>query len=131
MDELVEAIANRDNIPKESALKRMKETEKMRAKSRRLRYLRRRAKGDEVVKIFTSHSGTKVEVTEKADMERAIMQENSSRFSQNWETPFLSEPLLSEIGLTGTSKAATEIIDSNYHVTPGVDDLTKKFIQHL
>jgi hypothetical protein len=49
-------------------------------------------------------TGELQEITDKREMERAIMKNNEQKFRQSYNTPFFYQPLLSEFGLKASPK---------------------------
>ena len=68
---------------------------------------------------------------DQTEIEDAIMEENKSKFMQNYDTPFLSEPLSSIIGPTGLSEAADEILRGTFIPPENTDEDTKEVIRHM
>ena len=130
LDSLAQAIADNENIKKESALKRLKNTEKTRRTFRRLHPLKKKQRGNPVIKLYTSADGNRREVVDKQEMEAAMMFENQTRFLQAKNTPFLSPPLLEEVGLLGNSDAAEKILKGTYH-HQDLHHMTNEYIKFL
>jgi hypothetical protein len=55
-----------------------------------------------------------VEITEKEEMEKALLHELHQRFNQVSQTPFCVSPLLDVVGPLGTSAEAQQILDGLY-----------------
>ena len=130
LDSLAQAVADDEDIQKESALKRLKNTETTRRTFRRLHPFRKKQRSKPVVKLYTSASGSRQEVTDKTQMEKAIIGENTTRFLQSRNTPFLQDPLLSDIGILG-DKHATESILKGEYTNSSCSRLTSTYIKHL
>lgn len=80
---------------------------------------------------YTNSAGTVTECFTKTEIEEACMQEGIHRFTQAHGTPFLSEPLLSDLGPLGDTQAGTDILLGNYHIPEQVDQYTRKFIHQM
>jgi hypothetical protein len=55
-----------------------------------------------------------VELSERADIERALHAELASRFNQAATTPFCQDPLRTEVGPCATTASANEILSGSY-----------------
>jgi hypothetical protein len=64
-------------------------------------------------------------------VEKAIMDAIEERYKLSHQSPFLQDPLLSILGLTGNSTAAQQILDGTFICPDGVDDTTKTIVQLL
>ena len=64
-------------------------------------------------------------------MELALLEENERRFNQARNTPFLMEPLLSEVGELGFGPASADILAGTYTCSPEVDPAAAQLIPHL
>jgi hypothetical protein len=67
----------------------------------------------------------------QAAVEKAIMETIDLRYRLTHSTPFLQEPLLATVGLTGTSLAAQQILDGTFICLAGVDETTQLLIKLL
>ena len=70
-------------------------------------------------------------MTDKTDMEMAIMTENENKYRQASLTPFMLNPLLQDFGYLGIGHHARSVMQGNYQVPPGVDPYTALFIEQL
>ena len=68
---------------------------------------------------------------DQTEIEDAIMEENKSKFMQNYDTPFLSEPLNNIVGPMGLSEAADDILRGTFIPPEDTDDDTKEVIRHM
>ena len=71
------------------------------------------------------------EYDDQANVERAIIQNNSTHFRLTEGTPAMQEPLLSDLGYFGNMTAAQQILDGTYECPDGMDDYTREFLQSL
>ena len=67
----------------------------------------------------------------RTDMEKAIIDENESKYHQTQDTPFMQAPLLQDFGYLGLGPHADAVIQGTYHPHPDVDLYMKKFIAQL
>ena len=71
------------------------------------------------------------EYDNQANVERAIIQNNSTCFHLTEGTPVMQEPLLSDLGYFGDTMVAQQILDGTYECPDGMDDYTREFLQSL
>jgi hypothetical protein len=76
-----------------------------------------------------SEEGTWVELSEQADIERALQSELASRFNQAASTPFCQDPLLS-VGPYATTTLANEILRGNYSL-PDINHWASQLLPFL
>ena len=95
-----------------------------------MRPFKKKQKGRPVVLLYTAADGTRKEVVDKKNMEEAIITENKSRFLQSKNSPFLTSPLLDEVGILGNLPAADQILQGQYH-NPNIPDITQQYIECL
>ena len=67
----------------------------------------------------------------KQEVEEACFLEGQRRFTQVYNTPFLTEPLLSLIGMLGLGPAVPSVLDGSFRPPESLDIYTKKFLQQL
>jgi hypothetical protein len=67
----------------------------------------------------------------QAAVEKAIMETIDLRYQLTHSTKFLQDPLLTTVGLMGTSLAAKQILEGTFICPAGVDDMTQLLIQLL
>ena len=130
LDDLAKAVAEKENIKVESAIKKLKHQETTRRTFSKLTPIRKKQKGNPVIKLFSSANGTRKEAVEKVEMENACITENTSRFLQSRNTPFLQEPLKSDIGMLSNTRKAEAILTGTYH-NPLLSDSTQEYISEL
>jgi hypothetical protein len=85
--------------------------------------------GLSVIKI--KHGQDWVEITEKEEMEKALLHELRQRFNQAAQTPFCVSPLLDAVGPLGTSVKAQHIIDGTFIIPENCDPWAAKLIPFL
>ena len=81
--------------------------------------------------IAPNSQGKWVEYNDKQGMEQAMVDENSRRFSQASNTPFVQEPLALKVGQYGEGQGAAEILEGNFQIPEGTDPWAAKMIPHL
>jgi hypothetical protein len=103
---LAEAHAQRGNISQEKMLKALHAREAQRATARHIKFLRGKTRsGSTVMVMLTDHNGGKKDITDRREMEWAILCNNAEKFSQSSHTPFYQDPLKQEFGLKGLTMA--------------------------
>ena len=70
-------------------------------------------------------------MTRKIDIESALLEELTNRFSQSKNTPFLQPPLLQEVGQMGFGPAREKILDGTYTTPQGTDPWAACLITQL
>jgi len=58
--------------------------------------------------------GKRIDITNKLDMEQAILDSNKKKFSQSFHTPFYKDPLRREFGFMGFTSAAQAMLAGVY-----------------
>ena len=90
LEDLAEARAAVGNHSRAMELRQLQTHEHQCAMARRIRHIYGKTKGGGVTSIFApDEAGAYVEMTSKTDVERAIMEENESKFRQASQTPFM------------------------------------------
>jgi hypothetical protein len=64
-------------------------------------------------------------------MEQELMASTRRKYTASFHTPFMTPPLVNELGYLATSKAAEEILEGTYRPPKGVDPYTKQLIHQL
>jgi hypothetical protein len=59
-------------------------------------------------------TGELQDITDKREMERAIMENNEKKIRQSYNTPFFCQPLLSEFGVKGITQASAAVLAGVY-----------------
>jgi hypothetical protein len=71
-----------------------------------------------------------VELTNKRDIESAIITENKKKYHQTENyCPFLCEPLLSDFRHFGEGPATEQVLNGTYRCPPTIDQYTKEYIR--
>ena len=64
-------------------------------------------------------------------LRRGFKKEAIKRGSQTEDTPFMTEPLLSEFGYKADNSKAEEVLEGTYRPPPNTDTYAAKLIPHL
>jgi len=98
LDDLAGALAESQQLQKATILRQLIQCELQRSTARKIRFLRGKlTRNSTTMVIVETEDGDLKDSTEKRDMERAIMQNNESKFKQSLHTPFFQQPLTSVI----------------------------------
>jgi hypothetical protein len=104
LEELAEAMAEQHS-QKEKIIRQLLHREEQRKVARKIRFLRGKFSKNSTTMVTTeTPTGELQEITDKREMERAIMKNNEQKFRQSYNTPFFYQPLLSEFGLKASPK---------------------------
>ena len=79
---------------------------------------------------FTSTSGTYISI-DKDPIEKALMNEYENKYRLAYSSPFLQEPLITELGQMATNDKALQILNGTFDCDINIPSNTKKFIRHL
>jgi len=91
---LAEAIAVKGDLAHEKVLRDLRQREQQRATARKLRFIQGKMKSGSTTMIaVVGEDGNRVDITDRKEMERAILDNNKAKFSQSFHTPFYRSPL--------------------------------------
>ena len=80
--------------------------------------------------VKTQQDGSQIEISQKEEMEEAIIQENISKYHQCESTcPFLKPPLRNLFGPYGDSISSDQVINGNFIPPENTDEMTKAYLQ--
>lgn len=68
---------------------------------------------------------------DKEEIEKALMIEYENKYRLAESSPFLEEPLLSDLGQLALNDKANGNFNGDYDCPPGVDPYAQSFIRHL
>jgi hypothetical protein len=72
-----------------------------------------------------------VDLTNKEDIERAIISNNEDKYKQSFHTPFLQPPLVSEFGFKGLTPASNLVLAGCYVPKEPIDPYAQDLITEL
>ena len=76
---------------------------------------------------ITDDQGNSLDLTNKEDIERAIISNNEDKYKQSFHTPFLQPPLANDFGFKGLTPSAQQVLAGCYTppvpIDPYVHDL--------
>ena len=124
-----------DDSLSESARKhaaRSLKIEQQRNCARRIKQVLGHKRAGAIAKVeFLNEDGTYSTVDIQEEVEDAIMKNNEARFRLTEATPFMQEPLRSEVGFFGATEAAQQMLDGTYECPEGTDEFTRHFVEAL
>jgi len=111
LEELAEALTEEQNITKSNMLRQLREREHQRSVSRKIRYLQGKLakRGTTMVTIESPEGGCK-DITDKSEIEEAIMNSNEAKFRQSHHRPFFHDPLKRDFGFKGLTPQASRVL---------------------
>jgi hypothetical protein len=111
LENLAEALAEDGSEKKEQLIKTRITQEKQRASARRIRFLHVKMRsGSTTMVTVTNAEGEKIDITDRAGLEVAILKNNQDKFTQSVHTPFYNFPLQQEFGFQGTTSATQAVL---------------------
>jgi hypothetical protein len=111
MESLTEALAEQGNTKKEKMIQVIRHREKQRDKARKNKYLRGRINtGSTTMVTIQTDKGIKRDLTEKKEIEDAIMKNNQDKYQQSFHTPFMCQPLRDEFEFKRTYRSSSSSI---------------------
>ena len=129
---LADAMAEEKNTEMEKILKQLATHERQRTSARRIKAILGKLHGGSITKVdIEKEDGSIEEITTKEGIEEACMQENEYKYRQTQQSPFMQEPLLSDIGYLGTTDACNDILAGSYNIPEGVSTYTRELIHHM
>ena len=115
-----------------NAILRINRNEELRESYKRIKMVTKPYFGaTEKVLIPNQDENSEIVTTDKLQIEQALAKQNKKKFTDAYSSPFLQEPLLSEIGQDATSKKAQAILKGTYKPNSTISDDTKQFIKCL
>ena len=130
LDGLADALAATGNISRSSAIRQLKSQEESRHSHRMIRVAIKEFSGAPFHMELIGDKGPFIS-TDKEEIEKALMIEYENKYRLAESSPFLEEPLLSDLGQLALNDKANAILNGDYECPPGVDQYTQSFIRHL
>jgi hypothetical protein len=131
IEDLATARAAEGKVSVASEIKNIKLREAQRRDARLIKSMKGDLSRTGLSLLRINNSQDWIEVTEKKDMEMALLRELQHRFNQAKETPFSTNPLLEAVGPLGTSDGATQILNGTFTPPENCDLWARKLIPHL
>jgi len=125
LEELAPVLAENQKQTKENIIRQLQHCKSQRNMARKLRYLRGKMNRNSTTMVTVEiASGELQDISDKKEMERAIMRNNEEKFRQSMHTPFFQPPLSSSFGYKGVTQAAAAVLaESNHTLDPAVHDM--------
>jgi hypothetical protein len=114
LEEVASARSSEGNLSIAQEIRNLTTREKQRRDARTIKNSISSVNRRALSSIEVLSEGAWVELSEQADIERALQSELASHFNQAASTPFCQDPLLSDIGPYATMILANEILRGNY-----------------
>jgi hypothetical protein len=132
LSEVAEACAQENKGNKEKVLRQLVQVEKQWATARRIKYIQGKLQRCSTFMVQEQdNTGTWQDVTEKATMEKAIMESTRRKYTSAFNSPFLTIPLVTEFGYLSNGAAAKVVLSGTYKVPSLIDHYTKQCIEYL
>jgi len=134
LESLAEAQSAETGGDPAKRLRHLIRTEEQRLHARQIRRVNNTARGTGgLAAVTVAHpDGTLSHYSDKANMEAACLEEARARFTQANDTPFLTEPLLPELGLLNCEDPPFDAIaNGQYQAPAGTGPGAQLLLQHL
>jgi hypothetical protein len=129
---LAEARAAKKGTTVEAEQKALTHHARQKRQALRVKAVRNKLRQGGVIKLYTlNNDGTIRELTTKKEMEHACMIENEDRFSQSSDTPFMTQPLLSDFGYLADTAFTEQILQGTYQVPTDTDKYAALLLKEL
>jgi hypothetical protein len=79
----------------------------------------------------TQPDGTTMDITDKKEMERAIIRSNKMKFQLSFGTPFYNHPYNKLFGYLGITNASRQVLAGTFNPPCGASSHMKDFLKHL
>ena len=127
---LADQMATEGNTTKEQHLRNLNRNEESRRLHRRIRYITGKGTTGSTTFVTVQHRGHTREITERKELEKAIITENLIKYHQTENScPLLQENVLNLIGKLGDGPAVAEVLDGNLESFEGVSHNTITFLR--
>ena len=132
LEGLCEARAKENNTDGESELRQRIQAERSRKEARLIAKVNGKIRSGAVTTVWAPDGqGGRAEMTNRSEMEQALLDESQRRFTQASDTPFMKDPLFSLVGKLGITAASKEILEGTFQCPEDVDQVTQWYIRQL
>jgi hypothetical protein len=131
MDNLASTRANYKGTDKEKELKQLRHIEQQKTVARNIKRMRGKLNKTATTQVYVNYGQGRQLMTTKDEIEIACIHENDSRFSQSENTPPMTDPLLSDLGLLAETEQVQEILQGIYVPPPDTDKYAALLIREL
>ena len=132
-DQLAQARAAEGNKSLANEIEKIKQVEAQRESAKRIRRMNgtlRTSKGLSKV-VVPKEDGTEIELIDKEEMERALLEAYEKTLTQSNRTPCMSSPLVERLGLSATKETAHNVLHGYYFNEEGIEDTTIEVLKYL
>ncbi len=129
--DLADALAERGKAKKSTIVRNLIKLEDQREMFRKLKYITKNDSnlGTTFITI-KNDDGTKTDLTEKREIEEALIRENRQKYHQTENTnPFFREPLRSDLGDLADGPRVQDVIQGTYQPQGEIDEYTRDFLE--
>ncbi len=132
LERLASAVASKGNLNRENIIKQLRAREAQRSSARKIKFLRGRLnKSSTTMVTVTQPDGTTMDITDKKEMERAIIRSNKMKFQLSFGTPFYNHPYNKLFGYLGITNASRQVLAGTFNPPCGASSHMKDFLKHL
>jgi hypothetical protein len=108
-------LASKGNIKRETILKQLRLCESQRSTAKKIKFLRGKLnRYSTTIVTVKAPDGTLTEITDKREMEKAIIDSNKKKFRQSFHTPFYKYPYNKLFGYNGLTHSAQKVLDGTF-----------------
>ena len=127
---LATAKEDAGNIKAATHLRNMNRIEAQRQLFRNIRYMEEKLSAGSTTQVtVTSEDGRTTELTQRDEVEKAVMAENERKFHQTeGGSQLLSDRFVRDIGKFGNGPSVANILEGTYDLPPEATDATKDFL---
>ena len=130
LSQLAEALERAGKGQKASIIKRLIATESQRSLFRKLAYIHQKNRDLSTKFITISTPEGQVQITEKEEMERAIIAENKDKYHQTESScPFMKFPLNKHFGEMGKGIKTDKVLEGTYQPSQVLSPQTRDYIE--
>jgi hypothetical protein len=132
LENLASTLATQGNLKKSNILKQLRTREAQHSTARKIKYLRGKLIRNSTTMVsIKQNNGTSVDITEKRQMEKAIIKSNKKKFQQSFGTPFYKHPYNQLFGYQGLTTASQQVLDGNFTPPNNASTYMRDFLTHL
>jgi predicted phosphodiesterase len=114
LERLASAIASNGNLHKQNVLKQLRHRESQRATAKKIKFIRGKLdRNSTIIVTKTLPDGTSIDITDKREMEKAIISGNKKKFKQSFSTPSYNYPYNTIFGYLGLTRASKQVLEGN------------------
>ena len=118
---LAQAKADKNGTSVEHELKMMRHRDWQRRTAMNIKRMRKKTGRSATNQVYVTEEGVRRLVTDKDDMFKVCITENSSRFSQSNNTPPMTPPLVYNLGLLAETREARQVLGGSWQPPEGTD----------